>query len=110
MEHINAKEYNKNPSLDQSVEPNNDLKNMLVEYVGERLSPKDQNVTVEMIIDVVSEEFPEFLMAFAEENWVRGYHQALEDITEGERMALEEMQEQVKKECDKQSCGECECD
>ena len=33
-----------------------------------------------MITEVFAKEFPEFLLAVAEENWVRGYHQALEDI------------------------------
>ena len=61
-------------------------------------------------IDVVSKEFPEFVMAFAEENWIRGYHQALDDVAEGERLVMEEAQEQEKKQCDKESCGECECD
>ena len=43
-----------------------------------------------MIVDTMANEFPEFLMAVAEENWVRGYHQALNDVTEGERIANEE--------------------
>ena len=96
-----------NPVLNEQVTPDGPLKTWLVEYVGNKKTPEDNNVTVEMIIEIMSEEFPEFLMAFAEENWVRGYHQALEDVTEGEKMAQEEQQ---KKECDKESCGECECD
>ena len=96
-----------NPTLNEQVEPEGELKSWLVDYVGGRKSPEDDSVTVEMIIDVISEEFPEFLMAFAEENWIRGYHQALEDVSEGEKMAMEE---QEKKKCDKGSCGQCECD
>ena len=96
-----------NPTLNEQVGTENELKSWLVDYVGGRKSPEDDGVTVEMIIDVISEEFPEFLMAFAEENWVRGYHQALEDVSEGEKMVMEE---QKKKECDKESCGQCECD
>ena len=65
--------------LDQTVEPENDLKNMLVEYVGEKKEPEDQGVTVEMIVDTMAEEFPEFLLALAEENWINGYTQALND-------------------------------
>ena len=99
-----------NPILSKQVESEGELKMWLVDYIGNKKSPEDDGVTVEMIIDVVSEEFPEFLMAFAEENWVRGYHQALEDVSEGERLAMEETQEQEKKQCDKESCGECECD
>jgi hypothetical protein len=43
----------------------------------------------------MAEEFPEFLMALAEENWIRGYHQALNDVEEGERLAAEQKQEQL---------------
>mgnify|MGYP001480436047 FL=1 len=80
MEHVDAKEYNKNPTLDQLVDPDNDLKNMLVEYVGEKLNPADRNITTEMIVDVMAEEFPEFLLVIAEENFLRGYEQALVDV------------------------------
>jgi len=70
----------KNPTLDQLVEPTSDLKNWLVEYVGEKNSPEDQEVTVAMIVETMAAEFPEFLLAVAEENWVRGYQQAFSDI------------------------------
>ena len=82
-----------NNELHNLVEPDSDLKNMLVEYVGESLNPDDQNVTVEMIVDVVAKEFPEFLLAVAEENWVRGYQQALQDADEGEKIYQKMLQE-----------------
>ena len=93
METINAKEYEKNQSLTELVEPDNDLKNMLIEYVGQKLSPGDQNVTVEMIIEVLAEEFPEFLLAIAEENWIRGYQQALDDVEIGRGIADEQSED-----------------
>ena len=37
-------------------------------------------------------EFPEFLMAIAEENWVRGYHQALEDVEIGRQAIGSELE------------------
>ena len=74
---------------------------MLVGYVGEKLNPQDQNVTVEMIIEVLAEEFPEFVLALAEENWVRGYQQGLEDIHSGEKMFKAENN-------GKKSCKLCE--
>ena len=80
-----------NPVLRQSVTQENDLKNFLVNYAGDILSPENDDVTVEMIIDVVSRDFPEFLMAIAEENWVRGYHQALVDVEQGEKAFQEEL-------------------
>ena len=82
-----------NNELHNLVEPDSDLKNMLVEYGGESLDPDDQNVTVEMIVDVVAKEFPEFLLAIAEENWVRGYQQALQDADEGEKIYQKMLQE-----------------
>tara|TARA_R100000008_G_C3488637_1_gene117578 strand:- start:41 stop:304 length:264 start_codon:yes stop_codon:yes gene_type:complete len=69
-----------NPTLKETIEPENDLKNMLVEYVGEKLDPDDSNVNIEMIVEVMAKEFPEFLLALAEENWILGYQQAIADV------------------------------
>ena len=98
MKTISAKEFENNPTLKKVVEPENDLKNFLVEYTGEKLNPKDQYVTVEMIIDVVASEFPEFLLAIAEENWIRGYQQAIQDVEEGLKIEKENDNE-YKKNC-----------
>ena len=82
---------NKNPLLDSVVEKTeSDLKLWLVDYVGEKQNPENGDVTVENIVNVMAEEFPEFLMAVAEENWVRGYEQALNDVEMGERLAAEQ--------------------
>ena len=43
-----------------------------------------------MIVETMATEVPEFLMAVAEENWIRGYHQALNDVDVGQRMAQED--------------------
>lgn len=104
METISAKEFEKNPVLTETVEPNTDLKNMLVEYVGEKLNPEDQNVTVEMIIEVVAKEFPNFLLAIAEENWIRGYQQGLDDVEIGREIA----EKNEKKNAKQKSCKLCE--
>jgi hypothetical protein len=98
MKIISAKEFNKNPDLAKVVEPENDLKNMLVEYVGETIAPEDQNVTVEMIVETMAKEFPEFMLAVAEENWVRGYQQALDDAETG-KMFLEKENNEKRKSC-----------
>ena len=68
-----------NPELEEVVEEDNELKSWLVQYVGEKHSPEDGNVTVNMIVETLAEEFPEFVMAVAGENFLRGYHQALCD-------------------------------
>jgi hypothetical protein len=86
METINANNFTTNPVLKQEVQPTNDLKNILVEYVGEETNPEDKNVTVEMVIEVMAAQFPEFVLALAEENWVRGYQQALDDVEVGKSM------------------------
>ena len=69
-----------NELLTQVVEKNNPLKEMFVGYVGEKLQPENGEVTVEMIIDVLADEFPEFVLAVAEENFIRGYKQAFVDM------------------------------
>jgi len=102
METINAKEFNNNPTLEEVVEPENDLKNFLVEYVGEKNNPEDKNVTVEMIVDTMAQDFPEFILAVAEENWIRGYQQAIQDVDEGIKIEKENESEK------KRTCKLCE--
>jgi len=55
------------------------LKDMIVQYVGEKISPENGEVSVEMVIGTLADEFPELVFSLAEENWVRGYEQGLED-------------------------------
>ena len=71
---------NENPDLLKPVTAENEFKRWLVNYVGEKLKPENDEVNVEMIIQVISEEFPEFLLPIAEENFIRGYQQAINDI------------------------------
>ena len=79
--------------LEKSVHPENELKTILVNYVGEKQTPDGDNVTVEMIVDQLANEFPEFVLAVAEENFVRGYQQALTDVEVGRKAWEEEQQE-----------------
>jgi len=65
---------------EEKVQKDTELKEMLVNYVGNNLNPEDGNITVDMIVEVVAKEFPEFLMLVAEENFLRGYEQALDDV------------------------------
>ena len=74
------------PGLKDKINPDTELKEKILNHVGEKLDPKDDNVTVEMIVEVMAAEFPEFLMAVAEENWIRGYHQALYDSDLGKEI------------------------
>ena len=75
-----------NPVLKQNVETDTELKEWLVNYVGEKKQPEDGNVTVEMTLDVVAREFPEFVLSLAEENFIRGYYQAMMDVEEQNKL------------------------
>jgi len=76
---------NENPDLLMAVEPVNPMKAWLVNYVGDKLQPENDEVNVEMIIRVMADEFPEFLMPVAEENFIRGYRQAIADMEQPEQ-------------------------
>lgn len=70
----------KNPDLLKEVIPTeSELKDIIVNYVGNKINPENDEVTVEDIVNVFAEQFPEFLLALAEENWINGYTQALND-------------------------------
>ena len=51
--------------------------------MGDKYNPEDGEITVEMVAETMAAEFPEFLLAVAEENWIRGYQQALDDVEIG---------------------------
>ena len=57
-----------------------ELKEWLVNYVGNKKNPKNEDVTVEMIVETMAEEFPEFLFLVAQENFQLGYEQGLDDV------------------------------
>ena len=77
---INAKDFDVNPDLKRAVDPEESpMKEWLVDYVGNKLNPENGEVTVEMIVGVMTDEFPEFVLAVAEENFIRGYCQGVHD-------------------------------
>ena len=71
-------EIHTNPMLAMTVEKDSELKNYLVEYVGTKLDKEE--VTVNMIVEILAVDFPEFVFAFAEENFLRGYQLGLDDV------------------------------
>ena len=77
------------PTEPISTEIESELRNYIINYVGVKKADEEE-VTVEMIAETLAEEFPEFLLAVAEENWVRGYQQALTDVSVGEKLAKQE--------------------
>ena len=70
---------NENPDLQLPVDDSTGLKELVVNYIGNHLAAEEE-ITVDMAVQVFAAEFPEFLMAVAEENFLRGYEQALTDI------------------------------
>jgi len=78
---ITEEDAHVNPMLSMPVHPDSKLKGLLVEYVGKKLMPENEEVTVNMIAEVLATDFPEFAFAYAEENFLRGYQLGLEDAT-----------------------------
>lgn len=79
MKVIEEKEI-ENKELGKEIENDSLLKNLIVEYVGRQLNPEDNKITLEMILEVFAKEFPEFLLPLAEENFIKGYERAFEDL------------------------------
>ena len=74
---ITELQAHENPVLAMEVEKDSELKEYLVEYVGTKFD--QEHVTVNMIAEILATEFPEFVYAMAEENFLRGYELGLED-------------------------------
>ena len=97
-------EIAKESEIFKNVTPDSPMKAWLVDYVGQKFEQEmirfktetgkeydwDGNITVEMIVDLMAKEFPEFVMALAEENFIRGYRQAFADLEAGQQMAESE--------------------
>ena len=70
-----------NNNLLKIISPSDsELKKILVEYMAPKLKTSETKITVKNIIENFSKEFPELLLALAEENWINGYTQALQDL------------------------------
>ena len=80
-----------NPALTKELEKDSPMKEWLIDYVGNKLNPENDEVNLAMIIETMADEFPDFLLALAEENWIRGYHQAINDMETGKKLYEEEM-------------------
>ena len=60
-------------NLKKIIVTDGELKELLINYVGEKLQPENQEVTMEMVIDVLVSEFTELFITVAEENYIRVY-------------------------------------
>jgi hypothetical protein len=74
---ISEQDLHTNPAFSMIVNKDTELKTFLVEYVGKKFDKEE--VTVQMIAEVLATDFAEFTYAFAEENFIRGYELGLED-------------------------------
>ena len=86
--------------------PETELKTWLVEKAGESYEKERKkaegeigqeiewngDVTVEIITEYMASQFPELVLAIAEENFIRGYRQGLLDIETSERNKNEQKQ------------------
>lgn len=89
---IQEKEVDRNPDLGKEVKAeDSQLKELIVNFVGNTLGLEEM-VTVEDIVKVFAEQFPEFVLALAEENFIRGYKQAIMDL---DTYANEKSEQQV---------------
>jgi len=71
-----------NGLLKKVVTTDGKLKDFLVNYAGNKIQPKGDEVTVEIIIEAIASEFPELLFSIAEENYLRGYNRGLDDMAQ----------------------------
>jgi len=74
---LNEADLNSSPIVSMIVEKDSELKDYLVEYTGKKFD--EENVTVNMIVETLATEFPEFMIVVAEENFLLGYKQGLND-------------------------------
>lgn len=55
------------------------LAGLILQYIASRSDSEEGEITFEQALEVFADEFPEFVMLIAEENFMRGYHQGLTD-------------------------------
>jgi hypothetical protein len=88
---ITEQEYNEAPFIGIAAnEEHSELKEYIINYTGTKLVPENGRVDINMIAETLADEFPEFIYAFAEENFVRGYEMGLDDAAELFERATEE--------------------
>ena len=80
MKTITEKEFLSNEELQHVfLQRDSKLKEVIINYVGETLHPEEPNVTVEDVVAIFADEFPEFLFVVAQQNFLNGYKHGLED-------------------------------
>ncbi len=67
-------------ALDVPIKVDSELKQLIVNYMGEKANPEGDEITLEQAIYLLCDEFPELVLPLAEENFIRGYKQAYLDL------------------------------
>lgn len=80
MKNKTEKEFDEEDPKFYLVQSDTKLKELIVNYVGEQLHPTTPEVTVDDVVNIFADEFPEFLLVVAQENFLRGYTQGLDDV------------------------------
>ena len=106
---LQKKKEDSSPIFKLKVQKDTPMKEWLVDYCGRQYKAEiarfksdtgkdfewDGEVTVDIIVETMAKEFPDFVMALAEENFIRGYRQAFIDMEAGMEIANAEQQEQA---------------
>ena len=79
MKSKTEKEFDEEDPKFYLVKNDTKLKELIVNYVGEQLHPITPEVTVEDVVNIFADEFPEFLLVVAQENFLRGYTIGIDD-------------------------------
>ena len=66
--------------LDVPIKIDTELKQLIVNYMGSKVNPDGEEITLEQAIYLLCDEFPELVLPIAEENFIRGYNQAYLDL------------------------------
>lgn len=71
-----------NTDLKNKVNKTNGLKQLIVDYVGNKINPEKEEITLEMVIEIFSQEFPELLLTSAEENRMIGFMEGIDYVNQ----------------------------
>ena len=83
MKSKTEKEFDEEDPKFYLVNNNTKLKELIVNYVGEKLHPIAPEVTVDDVVKIFADEFPEFLLVVAQENFLRGYSEGIKETIVG---------------------------
>ena len=90
------KEFDEEDPKFYLVKNDTKLKELIVNYGGEQLHPTTPEVTVAAVVKIFADEFPEFLLVVAQENFLRGYSEGIKETIVGGEEVLSAFRETEK--------------